>query len=202
MVISWADHVDDVRLGSGGLKIESISISLLGGAGTGKTTLKRVFDGKKFDDKPPITVGANLTVSKVKIDNSKINLRVFDIAGQESFANIRKNFMKNTDGAILIFDITDSKTFDILFDWLLDYWNANPRYNQPVLLVGNKADKDNDRKIKLSDVKKFIELIENNRAINPNIVGYIETSAKTGKNVSKIFDTVISEIINKKFAAN
>ena len=53
------------------------------------------------------------------MDNMKINLKIWDTAGQERFRNLTRNYLKDADGAILLYDITDSSSFESYSE--LDY---------------------------------------------------------------------------------
>ena len=61
--------------------------------------------------------------------------------------------------------------------------------NAKILLVGNKCDLENKREVSFQEGEEFA---------NFNEMEFIETSAKTGKNVDKAFNSLLEGIIISK----
>ena len=61
--------------------------------------------------------------------------------------------------------------------------------NAKILLVGNKCDLENKREVSFQEGEEFA---------NNNEMEFIETSAKTGKNVDKAFNSLLEGIIISK----
>lgn len=176
---------------------EILTITLLGGPGTGKTSIKKSLLGKSFEDDEKITIGAEYTFTDFLLNDHYIKMRICDIAGQQSFESIRRNYMSNSHAAMVVFDLTDISSLQIVLDWIRDYINTNRKStisNLPVLLVGNKVDLKDSRKIKPEEVTKFLTK-ENEAQIKSHIIGYIETSAKTGRNIREGFNKLTNSII-------
>jgi small GTP-binding protein len=165
----------------------SYSITLLGDPGGGKTSIRKYLTGKNFSNNEKLTVGANFTFFQMKND---IRLKICDIAGQASFQTVRKNYLAGSDAALVIFDLTNPDSLSNLQGWLREYISVNKSRQPPILLVGNKLDLVDERKIGLIQVRKFLELAEENPRISNRIIGYMETSAKTGDNVKVCFNRV------------
>ena len=70
------------------------------------------------------------------------------------------------------------KTFDQITFWLNQFYQFNTIDKSIIYLLGNKVDDEKNRIIKYKDAKKFA---------NENNLKYYETSAKTGKNINKVF---------------
>ncbi len=168
-----------------------ITITILGEPGTGKTSLKNYLLGQEFDESQAMTLGANFNFTSL----NNIKLRICDIAGQSSYQIVRKNYMKRSDGALLVFDLTNPDSFHKLSEWTNAYTSMNSSKTIPILIVGNKSDLQENRKVMLEDVEIYQRRLENHPILKYNIVGYLETSAKTGDNVSKAFSQV-AKIIN------
>ena len=172
----------------------TFAITLIGDPGGGKTSIKKRFTGKNFNDNEKLTVGANFTFYQIKPD---CRMKICDIAGQASFATVRKNYLANSDAALVIFDLTNSTSLSNVEGWLREYFSANKKNQPPVLLVGNKADLIDDRQIGLKQIRQFLELAEENARFANRIIGYMETSAKTGDNVSACFDRLSDHLFSK-----
>ena len=185
--------------------IDSIySVGLMGETGGGKTSINYFFrTGKKIEN-TITTVGFDYTYKYIKCKEKTVKLSLIDTAGQEKFMSMAAGALKGVYGLLLVFSLTplwnagDSdkynssnkeqrdrirenytqKTFDQLTFWLNQFRQFNTRDNSIIYLLGNKVDDEKNRIIKYRDAKKFAE--EYN-------IKYYETSAKTGKNINKVF---------------
>ncbi len=161
-------------------KTEAIyKIIVIGDPSVGKTSLLDNFSSKKFKQQYIPTVGVNIVKEQVELDDDKgiVNLMIWDIAGQPQFYMLHRPYFNGADGMLLSFDITRSSTFSNVQNW----YNTAQKFGLssiPKLLIGNKTDLQDDRKI--------IKPMADHLAEKLNCV-YYETSAKTGDNVKAIF---------------
>ena len=98
-------------------------------------------------------------------------------AGQESFRSIVKSFYRNAAGAFLVYDITNIESFNKLEFWIKEM-KENAKQNMVLILVGNKNDKENERKISKEEGINFMK--------KNGISLFFETSAKTGENIELV----------------
>lgn len=61
-------------------------------------------------------------------------------AGQEAYKSITRSYYRSTVGAILVYDITNRRSFDNLSKWLEETHRHANNENIVVMLVGNKED--------------------------------------------------------------
>ena len=78
------------------------------------------------------------------------------------------------------------KTFDQITFWLNQFYQFNTIDKSIIYLLGNKVDDEKNRIIKYKDAKKFA---------NENNLKYYETSAKTGKNINKVFFDLVIDLL-------
>eukprot|EP00731_Ephydatia_muelleri_P010739 Em0005g1325a len=97
------------------LRIKVIS---MGAAEAGKSCLIKRFCEKRFVPKYMATLGIDFGVTKVKVGDRDIKVDIFDMAGQPFFAEVRNEFYKDTQGAILVFDVSSRTSFEALSSWL------------------------------------------------------------------------------------
>ena len=161
---------------------------LIGDSTVGKTCiLTRFVDGWfKSESEPTIGVEFGSKVIKCK-SGVTIRLQVWDTAGQESFRSITRSYYRGAIGALLVYDITSQSTFDNLPNWLKDSLEATNQ-NIGLVLVGNKCDMENQRQVQSALAKQFAK--ENNLL-------FLETSAKNGNNIEKIFQILSEQILTK-----
>jgi len=108
-----------------------------------------------------------------------ITLSLWDIAGQERFEFFKTDFFRGTAAVGLVFDNTRLDTFKNINKYITDIRKRSG--NIPIILVGNK----NDLKKTIGEIIPREKIIK--RINKDNLIGYLETSAKTKKNIDKLF---------------
>ncbi len=101
-------------------------VIFLGEGGTGKTSIINNILGKDFEVETIITAASGGSEKiNMKIDNKNLNVDIWDTNGQERFRAIAKLNYKKADVAILVYDITNTKSFDEI----QNYWVSELRNN-------------------------------------------------------------------------
>ena len=158
----------------------TLKIIILGSTKVGKTCLINQYFNKEFNDNPISTIGIDLQSKYFKFDNDIVKINFIDTAGQERFDSISSNYLKNVNGVLLVYDITNYDTFK-----KIDYWNNQIKnYNKnkySIVLIGNKIDLNNQR------VVNFNDGINLSKRINCK---FFETSARNNINVDEVFETI------------
>ena len=157
---------------------------IIGESGVGKTCLLLRFTDDSFTANHLTTIGIDFKIKIINLENKLIKLQIWDTAGQERFRTITKTYYKGAHGIILTYDVTDANSFKNIRNWIKQI-EANAQTNVCKVLVGNKCDKP-DRTVTEEEGKKLAEDF-----------GMIlfETSAKTNKNVSEVFNYLTTEIL-------
>ena len=175
------------------MRDESIyKIIVIGDPSVGKTSLLTKFATNQFKEQYLPTVGVNIVKEQVEIKDGEkevlINLLLWDVAGQPQFYMLHRPYFNGADGVMLIFDITRSSTFSNINNW----WSTCVKFglsSTSRLLIGNKAD--------LKDERKIIKPMADHLAEKVN-AAYYETSAKEGENVKKIFHKMAELVYHSK----
>jgi len=150
---------------------------IIGDMGCGKSCLLHQFTDHKFLPDSPHTIGVEFGTRVIEISDKLIKLQIWDTAGQERFRAVTRSYYRNAAGAIMVFDTTRRQTFSNLASWLSDAKNLTHPHTV-MMLIGNKVDLEDERQVTFEEASRFAQ---------ENDLLYLETSAKTGKNVEAAF---------------
>ena len=162
-------------------------ICLLGDGGVGKTSLRERFLGKGFQSGYILTIGADFAVQNLDIDGIQYKFQIWDLAGQQRFSAVRALYYKGSHGAILVFDRTRPDSLYNLENWKRELY-LNVGREIPYIILGNKSDLENA--IDSSEVERFVKKSENDVQDIPFSIQFLNTSAKSGLNVTEAFQTL------------
>lgn len=123
----------------------------------------------------------------VTLDDRSIRIQLWDTAGQEAFRAITRSYYKNSACAIIVYDITNKKTFENVKSWLSECRESCSK-DILIVVIGNKSDLDNKRAVTAEEGKAFAE--ENN-------LTFFETSALNGEGINDVFQFCVKEIVEK-----
>uniref|UniRef100_A0A669BF06 Calcium release activated channel regulator 2A n=1 Tax=Oreochromis niloticus TaxID=8128 RepID=A0A669BF06_ORENI len=124
-------------------------IVLVGNSSVGKTCLLRRFCDEAFHPGTSATVGIDYSVKTITVDNSQVALQLWDTAGQERYRSITKQFFRKADGVVVMYDITTEESFTAVRQWLTSV-KEGAGEDIPVMLLGNKTDKETEREVQKS----------------------------------------------------
>ena len=169
----------------------SSKVIVLGDGAVGKTSIVHRYVTDKFQKRYTATIGVDILNKNVKITKEltdyEVNLNLWDIGGQDSFKLVRGKFYKQAIAALLIFDVTNNKSFDNLSEWVKEAL-SNVEQQIPFILIGNKIDLGDARVVSTAEIQK--------RAKELNISLVIETSAVTGEGIDQAFNYLAHTIID------
>ena len=173
-----------------------IKVSIAGVGGVGKTSLCQRAMGKILDDyfdNYRVTIGVQFFTHTVDTKIGNVVMSVWDLAGQPQFHQIMDRFLKGSSGIILAFDSTTLDSFFSLYHFWIPLIKENCKENIPILLVSTKNDLSEKRQVESKFIEEFINS-KDDYALN--IIGFLETSAKSNVNVKETFETLCKKIID------
>ncbi|XP_032090362.1 ras-related protein Rab-13 [Thamnophis elegans] len=160
---------------------------LIGDSGVGKTCLIIRFSEDSFSGTYISTIGIDFKIRTVEVEGKRIKLQVWDTAGQERFKTITTAYYRGAMGIILVYDITDDKSFENIQNWMKSI-KENASAGVERLLLGNKCDMEMKRKVSRDQAEKLCR---------EHGIRFFETSAKSSLNVEEAFNTLARDILLK-----
>ena len=174
-----------IALPRGPNQYPALKIITLGEAGTGKTSIIKRFVNNCFNDRVMPTVGFDFYSKKINVYGVEFSLYVTDTVGLETFSKLPRHYLRGAVGALLVFDITNRRSFKEGVPDMLKLIDGDDTDDMRVILVGNKVDKEDRRKVTRKEAEEF--------AANLGVL-YFETSAVTGQNIQKVFEEITKVI--------
>jgi len=167
-------------------------VLVVGDIGTGKTSIIKRFVHNIFSVHYKSTIGVDFALKVIHWDNhTTVRLQLWDIAGQERFGNMTRVYYKEAVGAMVVFDVTRSATFDAVQKWKndIDSKVTLPPDDRPipVVLLANKVDLQKEWNKTPSQMDKYCE--------EHGFIGWFETSAKDNLNIEKAAKFLVSKIL-------
>ncbi|MHA2068229.1 MAG: Rab family GTPase [Candidatus Thorarchaeota archaeon] len=156
----------------------------LGEGAVGKTSLVGRYVYDSFEGDYLATIGTDIHVKTVQLEDTMVKFVVWDIAGQDDFAQLRKAYYQNASGAFFVFDTTRPETIERIEEWVEALYGVTKQI--PLVLLENKIDLESkiDQKAIEKNVKK-------------HGLTHIRTSAKEDTNVEEAFKQMAREILEK-----
>lgn len=181
--VELSDFADVASLGTEGAPVQHTAV-LVGDAVGKSTLLTRAVDDVYHSG--AATIGVDFKYCNPVKSNTHYKLKVWDVAGQERFKNIRQPYYAKKDVFLVCFDLTDECSFNRLRHWLTEITANATTPHATLILVGTKADKYGECAISDGRIHALMAFWNLDHPAHP-ISGYVATSAKTGLNVDLLF---------------
>ncbi|KAK7107601.1 ras-related protein Rab-21-like [Littorina saxatilis] len=171
---------------AGGRKY-NFKVVLLGEGCVGKTSLVLRYVENKFNDKHITTLQASFLNKKLNVGGKRVNLAIWDTAGQERFHALGPIYYRDSNGAILVYDITDEDSFQKVKNWVRE---LRRMLGQDVTLciVGNKTDLEKDRHVPVQEAEAYAASVN---------AKHFHSSAKLNRGIEELFLDLSKGMIEK-----
>lgn len=158
---------------------------LIGNSLVGKSSLAWRYKFENYKEYTDTTVGVDVQTKTYEIFNNKIEILLWDTAGQETFQSISYSFYRDSIAVFLCFDFTNRQSFQDLPKWIELMIPYLPKYCR-IVLVGLKNESQN-KQISELEAKTFAQ---------KHHMEYYSISSKTGENVDKMFLKTTESILS------
>jgi len=189
----------------GGPRSLRAKIMSLGSGAVGKSTLIKRYCEGRFVQKYITTIGIDYGVKPCKVLGLDVKVNFFDTSGDDEFKDIRVEFYDKTSGVLLVYDVTNRKSFTDLDGWLEEAQSHGCPLSQRqrtgdmpfVVVCANKTDLP----------RRSVTKAEGMEFASRHGMYYYETSASTGESVVEAMNFLFEKVVTnhlemrKKFAA-
>lgn len=164
-------------------------IILIGDSGVGKTSLMTRFADNEYHESLLSTIGVDFKIKTITLGKTKVKLQIWDTAGQERFRAVVSNYYRGANGIFVVFDLLNHSSFVHLKDWFAELGKKSAIETAEIMVLGNKLDEKNDRKVTNDEIEKFLK--DNNIPLN----NFIKVSAKDNLGVEESFNELTKKLI-------
>ncbi|XP_078049329.1 RAS oncogene family member Rab21 [Augochlora pura] len=155
----------------------NFKVVLLGEGCVGKTSVALRYVEDTFNAKHLSTLQASFLNKKLTINGKKVNLAIWDTAGQEKFHALGPIYYRMSNGAILVYDITDEDTFQKVKNWVKELKKMLGS-EISLAIAGNKMDLEKDRSVAIEEAEEYAKQVG---------AMHFHTSAKLNQNIKEMF---------------
>ncbi|CAH8356903.1 unnamed protein product [Eruca vesicaria subsp. sativa] len=159
-------------------------IVIIGDSAVGKSNLLTRYARNEFNPNSKATIGVEFQTQSMLIDGKEVKAQIWDTAGQERFRAVTSAYYRGAVGALVVYDITRTSTFENVGRWL-DELNTHSDTTVAKMLIGNKCDLESIRAVSIEEGKSLAE---------SQGLFFMETSALDSTNVNTAFEMVIRDI--------
>ena len=162
----------------------SVKIALLGNAGVAKTSIIQRYTSNIFTPGLMSTTGASYSNKIVHLNDTILQLDLWDTAGQEKYRSLGRNFYRDAYIIIFVYDITRKESLEGLKEiWYPDLKKFGEKYNI-LAVVGNKSDLYEKEEVNEDEARAFANEIK---------AEFDTVSAKNGDNIDNLFGKLINK---------
>ena len=156
-------------------------IIVIGDASVGKTNIIKAYTTNSYNENTKPTLGVEFYTKTFEINKDYVMVEIWDTAGQEKYQSVTNSYYRGSQGALIVYDIANEESFNNIDKWL-ERANEKLNENAKIILVGNKIDLADQRKVQTETAS------EKAKELNMPLM---ETSALENKNIKEVFKMLL-----------
>lgn len=168
-------------------------ILLIGDSRSGKTAIAQRFGHNEFEQEYIPTIGVDFKTKNFEINphsssfggKQLVRLQLWDSSGDDRFKTVTGCYYRGAHGIVIAVDLTSRGSLERAQKWL-QHTELFASSSACKVLVGTKSDLKEEIVISRGEIEAFAKKHD---------LHYIETSAKTGENVTTVFSQLSTQII-------
>lgn len=170
-----------------------IKLIMVGDSSVGKTCILNMYVDKVFHESYVSTIGVDFKIRNVVSNGQRIKIQMWDTAGQERFRGIINSYYRKTDIIVLVFDVTNRRSFLNLEKWLTEIKNNiyEPPSEYRLVLFGNKSENQYLMDVTQNEIDEFCL---------KHHIPYYPVTAKNFSGIEKAMTDTINESVKIKNA--
>ena len=161
----------------------------MGERGCGKSCLIKRYCEEKFVSKYIGTIGVDYGVKPLKLGDYDVKVNLWDMAGSPEYLEVRNEFYKDAQGAVLVYDVSNRDSFERLGDWLDESNRFGLNRGAVVVVAANKTD--------VGERHRAVKEVEGRAWADRHGYPYFETSACSGESVREMFHTLFARVVDR-----
>ncbi|KAH9506471.1 RAS oncogene family member Rab21 [Dermatophagoides farinae] len=171
---------------------QQFKIVLLGEGCVGKTSLVLRYVENKFSETNQSTLQASFLTKNIFVQNMPITLNIWDTAGQERFHAVGPLYYRDSNGALLVYDVTDPDSLAKVKVWIKELRKVLGN-DVCIAIIGNKIDllsgleRDQMNNVLIAEAQSY--------ATTAGATHYC-TSAKTNYGIDDVFLNLTKQMIS------
>jgi Rab family protein len=168
-----------------------LKIVFLGDSGVGKTSIVTKYVSGTLPERINPTIGAAFLTKVITFEDQKLELLIWDTAGQEVYRGLAPMYYRSSAIAIVVFDVTVAESYNSVDYWIQEL-KSNVDESIVICVCGNKID--------LEETRVVDSVTASGTALEKGVL-YSEVSAATGAGVDKLFQLAMSKAMKVRAAA-
>ena len=178
-----------------------MKVVVIGDSGVGKTSILQSYinpSNASAKDGYKATIGSDLYMTNISVENNHAQFQIWDTAGQERFNSVNKQLYRGADILVLVYDITNFESFTNVEMWKNEFISSlsdDYPHPFPTLLLGNKLDL-----VETDSFKRKVPLVKAVEYAEGHDMMFKEVSALTQINIHPAFQDIALIAMNKKTA--
>ncbi|EGD77802.1 rab family small GTPase [Salpingoeca rosetta] len=162
-------------------------IVLLGEGCVGKTSIVLRYCQQTFNENHVSTLQASFLKKKINLNQQRVELAIWDTAGQEKFHALGPIYYRNSHGAVLVYDITDQDSFQKVKNWVRELKKMLGS-NIALTICGNKSDLERQRTVDQAEAEAYAASVG---------AKHFQTSARLNRGIDEMFLDLAKRLVQQ-----